>query len=208
MNYASAAGPQAVKIRNYAWARLSLVILALLFLAGCDDMVNQPKYEPLEESQFFPDRRSARPLPAGTVPRSAQGIEETEDYPSRDENGEFLDSFPFPVTEQILQRGHEGYDNFCSPCHGLDGYGQGMIVQRGFSPPPSLHDDRLRQARAGYYYEVITNGFGQMYSYDARIQPSDRWAIVAYIRALQLSQHATAQDVPEDELQNLQGANP
>jgi hypothetical protein len=83
-----------------------------------------------------------------------------------------------------------------------------MIVQRGFSPPPSLHDDRLRQAPAGYYYEVITNGFGQMYSYDARIQPSDRWAIVAYIRALQLSQNATAQDVPEDELQNLQGANP
>jgi mono/diheme cytochrome c family protein len=208
MSFERAADHQAFKGRITGLTRISLLVFALLFLAGCDDMKDQPKYEPLEENSFFPDHRSARPLPAGTVPRSAKGVEETEDYPSRDENGELVDSFPFPITEQILQRGRESYDDFCSPCHGLDGYGQGMIVQRGFSPPPSLHDDRLRQASAGYFYEVITNGFGQMYSYDSRIQPSDRWAIVAYIRALQLSQHATAQDVPEDELQNLQGANP
>ena len=202
------AGSSAVRAKIKLFTLLSLVLLALLFLAGCDDMKDQPKYEPLEENPFFPDRRSARPLPTGVVPVSVQGVEESADYPSRDENGELLDSFPFPVTEEVLQRGREGYNDFCSPCHGLDGYGQGMIVQRGFSPPPSLHDERLRQAPAGYFYEVITNGFGRMYSYDSRIQPSDRWAIVAYIRALQLSQHAAAQDVPQEELQNLQGANP
>ena len=189
------------------WAQLSLVLLALLLAAGCDDMENQPKYEPLEESEYFPDRRSARPLPAGTVVR-AEGVEDSADYSARDENGELLDSFPFPVTMDVLERGRERYDVFCAPCHGLDGYGQGMIVQRGFSPPPSLHEDRLRQAQAGYFYEVITNGFGQMYAYDSRIQPSDRWAIVAYVRALQLSQYATAQEVPEEEMQNLQGGKP
>jgi mono/diheme cytochrome c family protein len=163
--------------------------------------------EPLEESQFYPDRRSARPLPEGTVPR-ANGVEDAADYPARDENGELLDSFPYPVTQEVLERGRADYDSFCAPCHGLDGYGQGMIVQRGFSPPPSLHEERLRQSPAGHFYEVITNGFGRMYAYDSRIQPSARWAIVAYVRALQLSQYAAAQDLPAEELQNIPEANP
>jgi mono/diheme cytochrome c family protein len=139
------------------------MLLAIL-LAGCDDMSNQPKYEPFEESAFFPDQRSARPLVDGTVP---QGGASTggEAASSRTEDGELVDALPFPLTGEVLERGRERYDVFCSPCHGLDGYGQGMIVKRGFSPPPSLHSDRLRQAPLGHYYEVITNGFGQMYSY-------------------------------------------
>lgn len=169
-------------------------------------MKDQPRYDPLEPSTFFPDGRSARSLVDGTV---AQGMEaESIDTlaPALGPDGQFLDAYPFPVTMDVLKRGQERYDIYCSPCHGLDGYGQGMIVQRGFSPPPSLHDDRLRQAPAGHFYDVITNGFGQMYPYAYRVPPEDRWAIVAYIRALQLSQSATQQDVPADVLPQLQGS--
>jgi mono/diheme cytochrome c family protein len=170
-------------------------------------MRDQPKFEPLEENDFFADRRASRPLPDGTVPRS-EGLDEPDQYSPRDANGELLDSFPFEVDLDVLQRGRERYDIFCSPCHGSDGYGQGMIVQRGFSQPPSLHDQRLRESPAGYFYEVITNGFGRMYAYNDRIAPRDRWAVAAYIRALQLSQNATENDVPPEERQNIQEANP
>lgn len=186
---------------------LVLAILVLFTLAGCNAMRDQPKYEPLEENDFFSDRRASRPLPAGTIPRS-EGLDDPDQYSPRDANGDLIDSFPFEVTMDVLQRGRERYDIFCAPCHGRDGYGQGMIVQRGFSPPPSLHDQRLRDSPAGYYYEVITNGFGRMYAYNDRIAPRDRWAVIAYIRALQLSQNATENDVPPEELQNFQEANP
>jgi hypothetical protein len=187
--------------------RKALVILAILLLTGCNAMRDQPKYEPLEENDFFADQRASRPLPAGTIPRS-EGLDDPEQYSPRDANGQLVDSFPFEVTLDVLERGREQFDIFCSPCHGRDGYGQGMIVSRGFSPPPSLHDQRLREAPAGYFYEVITNGFGRMYAYNDRIAPHDRWAVVAYIRALQLSQNATVTDVPPDQRQNIQGGNP
>jgi mono/diheme cytochrome c family protein len=179
-------------------------LLVATLLAGCDAMRNQPRYDPLEASQFYPDQRSARPLVEGTVPLGGKTDDEAGLSP-RDEAGNLVDIFPFPVTIDVLQRGRERYDIFCSPCHGLDGQGKGMIVQRGFSPPPALTIERLQQAPAGYFYDVITNGFGQMYSYAYRVPPRDRWAIAAYIRALQLSQNATQGDVPPDALPQLQG---
>jgi hypothetical protein len=119
-------------------------------------------------------------------------------------NGEYIDVIPLPVTQAFLRRGQERYDIFCSPCHGRVGYGEGMIVQRGFPSPPSFHTERLRELPAGYYYDVITNGFGVMYSYGSRVQPTDRWAIVAYIQALQLSQNATLDDVPPEAQEELE----
>lgn len=118
---------------------------------------------------------------------------------------DLVTDFPFPVTEDVLARGQNRYDAYCTPCHARTGYGDGMIVQRGFSAPPSLHEQRLIDAPVGHFYDVITNGRGRMYSYASRIRPVDRWAITAYIRALQLSQNATIEDVPEQERQQLQG---
>lgn len=120
-------------------------------------------------------------------------------------NGAVVDEFPFPVTRQILQRGRERFNIYCEPCHGMTGDGDGMIVQRGFRRPPSLHSDHLRAAPAGYVFDVISNGFGVMYSYGYRIVPRDRWAIVSYIRALQLSRQASINDVPAAERKKLQG---
>ncbi len=192
------------------WLRALLGLLAgALLLAACDDMSDQAKYEPLEANLYFPDQRASRALPEGVVPRSAPGIdsgpaEDEAAYNPRSEEGELLDSFPFPVTLEVLERGQERYNIYCSPCHGLDGAGQGMIVERGFSPPPSLHEQRLREAPAGYFYEVIRDGFGQMYAYGYRVDPPDRWAITAYIRALQLSQNASQDEIPAEELENLE----
>lgn len=182
---------------------LAAVLLALL-LSGClNNMRDQPRYEPLEVSQFFSDQRSARPLVDNTVPRGAL-IEERVFATGRTEDGDLVEDIPAEITADLLERGQERYDIFCSPCHGFDGFGEGMIVQRGFTPPPSFHSNRLRQSPAGHYFDVITNGFGQMFSYGYRIQPDDRWAIVAYIRALQISQNASHEDVPRDELQQLE----
>jgi len=172
------------------------LVFCLLLLTGCGnpEMKDQKKYEPLEPSVFFNDGKSARELLPNTV---AQGAVRTDSllYAGL-ENGKVATSFPFTITQTVLLRGQERYNIFCSPCHGYDGYGKGMIVQRGFSPPPSFHQDRLRNAPVGHFFEVITNGFGAMYSYGDRIQPEDRWAIIAYIRALQLSQDAKLTDVP------------
>jgi hypothetical protein len=119
----------------------------------------------------------------------------------------FSDTFPFPVTEEVMNRGEERYNIFCSMCHDRTGNGYGMVVRRGYRKPPSFHEDRLRQAPAGYIFDVITNGFGAMPDYSASINPRDRWAIVAYLRALQLSQRATVADVPPEEQGKLnQGA--
>lgn len=190
--------------------RLLLGLLAgVLLLAACDDMSDQAKYEPLEANLYFADQRASRPLPEGVVPRPESGppgasAVDEEAYSPRSAEGELLDSFPFPVTLEVLERGQERYNIYCSPCHGLDGAGRGMIVERGFPPPPSLHEQRLREAPAGYYYEVIRDGFGQMFAYGYRVDPPDRWAITAYIRALQLSQNASPQDLPPEELENLE----
>jgi hypothetical protein len=177
-----------------------------MLLAGCRlDMHIQPKYLPDEPSNFFDDGRSERPVVPGTVARGQLHTDELL-YTGK-ENGVVADKFPFPMTREDLERGRERYNIYCTPCHDYTGSGQGMIVQRGFPPPPSFHLESLRKAPAGHYFEVITNGFGSMYSYASRVDPEDRWRIAAYIRALQLSQHATLQDVPEPERSELTEQN-
>lgn len=151
-------------------------------------MFNQPKYKPLQASTFFADGRASRPLPEDTVPFG--GARPDELLMTGRINGLVADEFPFPVTAEVLDRGQQRYQIFCSVCHGATGYGNGMVVQRGFKAPPSFHTDRLRQAPAGHFVEVMTNGFGAMFDYRSRVSPEDRWAIVAYIRALQRSQGA------------------
>lgn len=164
-------------------------------------MHDQPRYEPLEHSTFFNDGRSARPFVEGTVARGH--LKTDEHFYTGKVNGELVNTLPFPATKEVLDRGHERYNIYCSPCHDRVGNGQGMIVQRGFRQPPSLHIDRLRQAPLGHFFDVMTNGFGTMYSYAERIAPRDRWTIVAYIRALQMSQNATLDDVPVEERSKL-----
>lgn len=169
-------------------------------------MADQPKYQPLQASTFFEDGRASRPRVPGTVARGQLRADEALYTGST--GGKLVDTFPFPVTPAVLQRGRERYNIFCAPCHDQVGTGRGMIVQRGFQPPPSFHIERLREAPVGYFFTVITNGFGAMYDYADRIPPRDRWAIIAYIRALQLSQHATLADVPAEERQRLLEAKP
>ena len=179
--------------------------LAML-LSGCRlDMHLQPKYLPYAKTDFFPDGRSERQPVPGTVARGQLRVDELF-YTGR-ENGVVVDKFPFTITRADLERGRERYNVYCTPCHDYAGGGRGMIVQRGFPQPPSYHIQRLRDAPVGHFYEVITNGFGAMYSYAARIEPADRWRIAAYIRVLQLSQNAKIDDVPESERQNLAHAS-
>jgi mono/diheme cytochrome c family protein len=160
-----------------------------LALSGCrNDMHHQAKVKPFRESTFFADGASARPLPEGTV---ARGFLREDAALARGQgpDGKFVERIPVPLTRTLLARGQERFDIFCSPCHGRTGEGQGMIVQRGFKRPPSFHVDRLRAERAGYFFDVITNGFGQMSSYAMQVTAEDRWAVVAWIRTLQASQH-------------------
>ena len=176
--------------------------LCAVFLLGCrSDMHVQPRYKPLDPSGLFGDGRSARPEVPGTVPHGHLRADELL-YTGKID-GKPADAFPFPVTQEVLNRGRERYNIYCSPCHDYTGSGRGMVVQRGFPPPPSYHLERLVKAPAGHFYEVISNGYGAMSSYASRVSPEDRWAIVAYIRALQLSQHATLDDVPPQEKQSL-----
>jgi cytochrome c5 len=166
---------------------------ALLLSGGCrylkQDMANQPKNRPLSPSDFFDDGRSERPLVENTVARGS--IADDELFVPKDS-----DNFPLPVNRELLERGEERYKIFCTPCHGLQGDGNGMIAMRGMKHPPTFHQDRLRQAPNGYFYDNITNGFGAMYGYSAQISPRDRWAIIAYVRALQLSRNAKVADLP------------
>lgn len=189
--------------RTRQWsACLALVALAAMCSLGCRlDMHVQPKYKPDDASTFFSDGRANRPEVPDTVARGHMRTDEL--LYTGSVNGVVADQFPFPVTRSVLERGRARYNIYCSPCHDDTGSGRGMIVQRGFPPPPSYHLDRLRQAPAGHFFEVMTNGYGVMSSYAGRITPEDRWAIVAYIRALQLSQHATLDDVPAEERQRL-----
>jgi hypothetical protein len=185
---------------------LNAFVLALLMISvGCrQDMQDQPRFKPLRESDFYADLRSARPPVEGTVARG-QLHEDAYFYSGRIGNnpGDYM---PFPVTQDVLIRGQERYNIHCAPCHSRLGGGNGMIVQRGFRRPPSFHTDRLRKAPLGYFFDVMTNGFGAMPDYASQIAPDDRWRIVAYIRALQLSQAATMADVPEG--QNVPSAPP
>jgi mono/diheme cytochrome c family protein len=174
--------------------------LAVLMLAGCNtDMWVQPKTEPYRESDLFPDGQSARPLVPGTIPRGYARLD--EGYFTGQVGGKWLKEIPVQITMDLLKRGQERFNIYCSPCHSRIGDGQGMVAKRGFDlrrPVGNYHTDRLRAMPAGHFYDVITNGYGAMFSYASRVEPADRWAIVAYIRALQLSQHATAGDIGPD----------
>jgi mono/diheme cytochrome c family protein len=165
-------------------------------------MHDQPKYIPLRQSTFFGDARSARPIVAGTVARGQ--LHDDQLLYTGKTNGTDTDVFPLRVDAQMMARGRERYDIYCSPCHGRTGIGDGMVVRRGYRRPPSLHDDRLRNAAVGHYFDVIANGFGAMPDYAAQIRAEDRWAIIAYIRALQLSEHAMVADLPATERDRLQ----
>jgi hypothetical protein len=160
-------------------------------------MHDQPKYIPLRPSEFFTDGRSARPLPEGTVARGHLN-DDVLFYTGKGADGKPADTFPFPVTKDVILRGRQRFNVYCTPCHDRTGSGNGMIVRRGYRRPPTYHSDRLRQVPNGYIYDVITSGFGAMPDYAAQIQPRDRWAIVSYVRALQLSQQASIQDVPAE----------
>lgn len=163
------------------------------------------RYDPLERSPLFADQRSARPTIEGTVARGFLR-EDKAFYTGKRPDGQLLDTIPVKVDKALLQRGQDRYNVYCSPCHGKTGDGNGMIVQRGFKQPTSYHTDRLRAQPVGYFYDVITNGFGAMQDYSAQVAPADRWAVAAYIRALQFSRHATEADVPPDARGALDGA--
>ena len=171
------------------------VACALVLAAGCRlDMHVQPKLKPLRQSDFFADQRGSRPLPPGTVARS-QLRADTYFYTGM-VGKEPGNEMPFPATREVLERGHQRFNIYCAPCHSELGDGNGMIVQRGYRHPPSYQDPKLLQAPLGHFFDVMTNGFGAMPDYASQVPPRDRWAIAAYIRALQLSQHATLAEVP------------
>ena len=175
---------------------LAALCVATLALAGCrQDMHDQPKYRPLRASAFFENTSSARPLVDGTI---ARGTLQTDASFFTGKNGAlFAGELPFPVTQAVLDRGQERFNIYCTPCHDATGSGNGLVVQRGYPKPQTYHSDRLRKIEAGYFFDVMTNGFGRMPDYRAQLTPRDRWNIVAYIRALQLSQHAAAADLTD-----------
>ena len=177
-------------------------LVMLVMLTACRrDMFHQPRGKPLGESDFFADGAASRPIPPHTV---ARGFLEDDDAFYKGMIGTNLVSeFPFPITRQVLERGQERFDIYCAVCHGRTGEGNGMIPQRGFPVPPSYHIDRLREAPVGHFYDVMTRGYGVMYSYASRVEPADRWAIAAYIRALQLSQNASLADATPAERKEL-----
>jgi mono/diheme cytochrome c family protein len=201
-----APGPYRAKIYRSRMAGLRglglWLAICVASVVGCtQEMAQQPRYDPLEPSTFFTDGRSARRPVEGTVPRGYLRLDEhlyggtVASVPA--------DRLPVLLTRQLLVRGQERYDIYCSPCHDRVGNGQGMIVRRGFSPPPSLHDERLRLAPIGHFFIVMTEGYGTMPGYAAQVPPHDRWAIAAYIRALQLSQHATLAELSEEERRRI-----
>jgi len=178
----------------------------LLLATGCRrDMFHQPSEKPLERNGFFRNNLMAsRPLPPHTVARGQ--LDDDEAFYTGKIGGKLVEDFPFPITREVLLRGQERFDIYCAPCHGRTGDGNGMIPQRGFPAPPSYHIDRLRTAPVGHFFDVITHGYGVMYPYAARVEPADRWAIAAYIRALQLSHDAKLADVPETNRAQLEAS--
>ncbi len=194
------------KLTRYLYATI-FCLSSLLLFSSCDivpylHMRDQPKYEPYEESVFFEDGQSSRPVVANTIARGNLRID-THYYEGK-VDGIYVDSFPFEITLEVVERGQERYNIYCAPCHGQVGDGLGMIVQRGLKKPSSFHIPRLRDESVGYYYDVISNGFGSMYSYASRVPPEDRWAIIAYIRALQYSQNPNMDDFNEEGLSLLE----
>ncbi len=180
-------------------------VLALALAACRNDMHDQAKTKPLRESTFFADGSSARPLPEGVVARGFLRADPAL-YRGMGPDGKFVLDLPVPLTKDLLVRGRERFNIFCSPCHGRTGNGQGMIVQRGFKNPSSFHVDRLRNERAGYFFDVMTNGFGQMSSYASQVAPEDRWAIVAWLKTLQASQNMPKEFLAKDDEGKLDAA--
>jgi hypothetical protein len=189
-------------VQSVIWSGIAL---CLVWLTGCQqEMANQPRYKPLAASPFFEDGRSARDLVSGTVARGQLHLEEPL-YTGRDK-GEEVTDLPLPLTHELLARGRERYNIYCTPCHDHVGTGHGMIVQRGYPHPPSFHIPRLRQAPIGHFFVVMSTGYGAMPAYEQQVPPQDRWAIAAYIRTLQLSQYAPVADLPAEVRQQFEAA--
>jgi mono/diheme cytochrome c family protein len=185
-------------------ARYIAIVVVIVASAGCRrDMFNQPSAKPLARSDAFQNNQMAsRPVVPNSVARGQ--LEDDSEFYTGKIGTNLVTTLPSPVTRELLERGQERYNIHCSPCHDRTGDGNGMIVQRGFPRPPSFHVDRLRQAPIGHFYDVITHGYGIMYSYAARVEAADRWAIAAYIRVLQTSQNGQVADVPEEDRTKLQ----
>lgn len=188
-----------MKVLYFLFSATALVLL------GCrQEMRDDSRLKPYQETPFFADRDSSRPLVNGVIPR---GEARTDDFLYAGEvNGHLVRGFPEAVTVEQLRKGQQCYNIYCSVCHGVTGAGDGMIVQRGFPRPPSFNDQRMRDAPEGHFFKVITNGYGAMYSYASRVEPLERWAIIAYIRALQLARDANMEDVPSEERPRLSDA--
>ncbi len=187
--------------------RVVVAVIALMAAAGCrQDMHDAPRYEAFEASASFADGRASRSAPTGTVARG--WLREDEALYTGKVNGEMVDQYPFAISAADLSRGQQRFNIYCTPCHGRLGDGQGMVVQRGLRQAASYHQDRLRQEKLGYFYGVIANGFGAMQGYAEQIPVRDRWLIVAYVRTLQLSQHASINDVPADRRGALDAGEP
>lgn len=189
--------------RGASLRTLGLALLLAASASACrQDMHDAVKYEPLEYSAFFKDGRASRPLQSGTIARG-QLKEDTLLHTGSDANG-MSASFAFPVTAGVLERGRDRFNIYCSPCHSATGEGNGMVVQRGYKKPPSFHEERLRNMPPGYFVMAMTNGFGVMPSYALQVKPEDRWAITAYIKALQLSRQVSVSDLTAEERTRLE----
>lgn len=184
-------------------------VAGLCAAAGCrNEMYDQPRYEAYEASEFFANGASSRVFVAGTVPRGAP-VEKSDELVQTGKIGDKLaEQVPIKIDRELLVRGQERYRIYCTPCHGELGDAKGMVVQRGFKPPPSYHSAEILKKPPGHYYDVITRGFGTMYSYAARIQVRDRWAVVAYIQALQLSQRVPVDQLSAADRAQLEGGRP
>lgn len=193
-------GPYHLPPITYHLFLLTGALLAML--CGCrQEMYDQARYKPLGESGFFADRRASRPLPEGTVARG--WLRADRKLYEGKEGRELVAVLPMPLTRELLARGRERFNIYCSPCHDRTGGGHGMVVRRGYQPPPSFHIERLRDAPVGHFFDVMSNGLGAMPDYASQIEVSDRWAIAAYVKALQLSQNAPASDVPPEKQADL-----
>ena len=196
-------------INRWGWyATVVWVSSVLMMGVGCEirrGMFDQPKFKSYDETEFFGDNRSARTLVENTVPR---GYLYDDDHLFRGKvEGKFVDEFPFPVTEEVLKRGQNRYMIYCTPCHDRVGNGNGMIVQRGYKRPPSYHTEDLRNnpdKPVGYIYDVVANGFGVMAGYGYQLKPKDRWAVVAYVKALQFSQNVDVEELPNEDQHHLE----
>jgi mono/diheme cytochrome c family protein len=183
-----------------------VAVMILTALAGCHgDMYDQPRYDPLEKSDFFADGRASRPAVAGAIARG--DLRDDEPFYTGKQDGKLAEEPPVEINQALVERGRERFNIFCTPCHGRAGYGDGMIVRRGFRQPPTYHSDRLRGVPIGHFFDVMTNGFATMPDYAEQIPVRDRWAIAVYVRALQLSQYSNLDELDENERRRLEGTS-